>query len=63
MIGEQLETNYQVYELPTATGLPMAAVLQQLANAALVTCIEILEAENTKYKTQVKTEVLSNRIH
>ena len=53
MVGEQLNSDYYVHELPTcdeSTNDSCSATI----NAALLARIEILEAENTKLKLQSK---------
>ena len=54
-IGEQLETNFQVHELPSVVDVPpQPSEAEVLVNTALLACIEALEAENTQLKSQSK---------
>ena len=50
-IGQQLESNYSVHELPTCDESTNDSCSVTL-NAALLARIEILEAENAKLKSQ-----------
>ena len=51
-IGEQLETNFQVHELPSVVDAPsQSSEAEVLVNTALLARIEALEAENTQLKS------------
>ena len=51
VIGQQLETNYSVYELPTCDESTNDSCSVTL-NTALLAHVEMLEAENAKLKLQ-----------
>ena len=54
-IGEQLEINFQVHELPSVVDAPsQSSEAEVLVNTALLARIETLEAENTQLKSQSK---------
>ena len=52
MIGQQLESDYHVHELPDHESTTESCTAT--ISAALLACIEMLEAENTKLKSHSK---------
>ena len=53
-VGEQLQTDYAVHELPGSSTPRTSSNESLLVNRALLARIEILEAENTHLKTQLQ---------
>ena len=53
-VGEQLQTDYGVHELPGSSTPQTSSNESLLVNHALLAHIEILEAENTHLKTQLQ---------
>ena len=55
-IGEELQTDYSLVELPGHTAPQMSSSDCALINQAVISCIELLEAENAELRNPRKKQ-------